>query len=1078
MFLSRYLGVRTSVWKKRLTEGISSNLLSPLRKYTGITCNIQQDYTCQCQKVKEKVCLPVRNSYFLLENRRFYAKKLEDLTGSQKDQNEKDLKKITQLFPQPRVTLNELTAKTPQKIFEIHYKQNMVPVRKKLAQGDWTCTYSFIWPEKIKFESTAISKRQAAEKAATQALMWLYFNKRVDKEGKPIYDREVIAELRDTVNQPIQICMSEKSMERIDRIWNEYQSGIKPIYEAAFQEAARKSIITPALTKDSTIDEDECTEDEIEMEEIGDFADSKSLHPVYGRKVRPPAESTLQRRDRVLKQKFQLYDEEITPLPIDGYADEITSTLQNSRVVVIVGAAGCGKSTRAPAAILKSCGAKMAAIVSEPRRVAAIGLAQRVASELGEEVGETVGYQVRLHSKPPRPPGGSILYCTSGVLLRRLQTNPGLEGCTHVIIDEAHERDVNTDISLLLLKRALDINPELKIVIMSATLDTEVFIRYFDSCPVIEVPGRTFPVSVSHLDDIQKKYGLNLRNTMENCKKEDSKPFVNCQELVEVIKAVDSKEPEGAILVFLPGWAEIKATKQLLDERYGNSTTHMILPVHSRLSTTEQTKMFATPSPGIRKIVLSTNIAETSITIPDVVYVIDTGAHKENRIKEGTGTASLETVWVSQAAAKQRAGRAGRVQPGHCYRLYTKDKESDFAQHTTPEILRIPLEQTVLDCKTYAPDDKVEDFLSQLPEPPSKKAIEFAVNDLIDLGALTPTEQLTRLGTVISTMTLHPRLACGMLQAATSGSVLAMANIATHCSDNVEIFRDAADRREEIRELKSKYSATSDHAALHWIQGEYEKSLQESGRQETDVWCDKHGLRKDRLNYVKSLSNLHLEQLLKSGFIEPNPDTDELTRFSDIEELSAAMLLSGADSLLSTRRYVKTKGKLTTVTELFTSKGDRAHIGSESVNYGISKRASKTTLLAFFGGQHSIERRALVVYKTSIVPPHTALLFSRGDLDSEVKNDDNETTMISLRKHNLKVELPTSHALQILKAREMWWQTFQYYIDRDLKTLSYDDLVNVSRFKTRLVKAIGRILVEGHREYVLGKSKTFEVDEE
>ncbi|XP_028163509.1 ATP-dependent RNA helicase DHX30-like, partial [Ostrinia furnacalis] len=664
---------------------------------------------------------------------------------------------------------------------------------------------------------------------------------------------------------------------------------------------------------------------------------------------------------------------------------EITSTLQNSRVLVIVGAAGCGKSTRAPAAILKSCGANMAAIVSEPRRVAAIGLAQRVASELGEEVGESIGYQVRLHSKPPRPPGGSILYCTSGVLLRRLQTNPGLQGCTHVIIDEAHERDVNTDITLLLLKKALNVNPDLKVVIMSATLDTEVFIKYFDSCPVIEVPGRTYPVEVSHLEDIQKKFGLNLRVTEENSKKVDGKPYVNCQELVEVIKAVDSNEPEGAILVFLPGWVEIKTTKKLLDEKYGNSTTHMILPVHSRLSTADQTKMFARPSPGIRKIVLSTNIAETSITIPDVVYVIDSGAHKENRIKEGTGTASLETVWVSQAAAKQRTGRAGRVQPGHCYRLYTKDKESDFAPHTTPEILRIPLEQTVLDCKTYAPEDKVADFLSQLPEPPGEKAIKFAVNDLIDLGALTKTEQLTKLGSIISTMTLHPRLATGLLQAAASGSVLAFANIATHCSDNVEVFRDAADRRDEIREIKSKFSATSDHSALHWIQYDFENTVNELGWKEADVWCEKHGLRRDRLNYVKSLSNLHLEQLLKSGFIEPNPDTEELTRFSDVEELSTAMLLSGADALLTTKRHVKTKGKLATVTELFTSKGDRAHIGSESVNYGIHKRTNNQSLLCFFGGQHSSERRALVVYKASRVPPHTVVLFGGGEIDEEIK---------------------------------------------------------------------------------------------
>ncbi|XP_028164022.1 uncharacterized protein LOC114355397 [Ostrinia furnacalis] len=321
MFLSRYLGTRSKVWKNIFfSEAASSRFISPFRKYTGVTCNIQQEYVCICHHFTKKVQIQSRKS-FLLENQRFYTKKLtDDLTEAQVIQNEKNLTKIRQLFPQPRVTLNEFTAKTPQKVFEIHYKQHMVAGRKKLAQGDWTCTYAFIWPEKMKFDSTAISKRHAADKAATQALMWLYLNKRIDNQGNPIYDREVISELRDTVNKPIQITISEKSVERIDRIWNEYQNGIRPIYEAAFKNAACKEITTPVLSKESSLDDDEFSDDEMENEEIGEVTESRSLHPVYGRNIRPPTEETLQRRDRTLKQKFQVYDEEITPLPIDGYA--------------------------------------------------------------------------------------------------------------------------------------------------------------------------------------------------------------------------------------------------------------------------------------------------------------------------------------------------------------------------------------------------------------------------------------------------------------------------------------------------------------------------------------------------------------------------------------------------------------------------------------------------------------------------------------------------------------------------------------------------------------------------------------
>ncbi|XP_047539471.1 ATP-dependent RNA helicase DHX30-like [Vanessa atalanta] len=1003
---------------------------------------------------------------------RHYSKKLiEDIF---KDSNKEiELSKINEIFKQPRVTLNELLSKTPQKIFDIHYKQPVVAPKggkKKNIQSDWTCTYSFIWPEKMKFESTAISKRKAAEKAATQAVHWLYKNKRIDDRGCPIYDKTVIKEIQSTLNKDLHITISDNSIERINKIWNDYETEIKSIYEATFNEAQRKLLnMASVFKKDSTIDDQDCSEEIMENEDdkFDSLTDLKPpIHPVFGKQIEY-IQSAMERRERTLKQTFINYDEKLTQLPIDAYAEEISSTIEKSRVTVIVGAAGCGKSTRAPAAILRHCGVDTAAIVSEPRRVAAIGLAQRVADELGEQVGESIGYQVRLHSKLPRPPGGAILYCTSGVLLRRLQLNPGLEGCSHVFIDEAHERDVNTDVTLLLLKRALKINPKLKIIVMSATLDTAVFTNYFNDCPIIEVPGKTYPVEISNLEDIQKKFNLNLSWTQENCTKPDGKPQIDCVEIVDVINAVDKTQSEGAILVFLPGWAEIKQTKQLLDNLYRNSPLHMVLPVHSRLSTSDQTKMFAKPSPGVRKIVLATNIAETSITIPDVVHVIDSGAHKENRIKEGTGAASLEAVWVSRAGAAQRAGRAGRVRAGHCYRMYTKDKEEELIPHTTPEILRIPLEQTVLDCKSYAQDDKVENFLSQLPEPPSKQAIQFAVNDLIELGALTESEQMTRLGVLLSSMTVHPRLGRCVLNGAIVGGVVPAANIATHCSDNVDLFRNSPERREEIRNIKRTFSQTSDHAAVHWIQDEFEQMSEEKDWEAVDRWCEKYGLRKDRLNYVKSISNLHLEHLFKTGIVERTMEVSELNRFSDIDELTSAILLSGSNSLLVTRKHVKTKGKLMTGVGVFTSKGERAHIGSESVNYGIKKSKLNTQLLTYFGGYHSIERRALVVYRTSLISPHAVLLFSTGDIKQEIlEGSDGETTELYHTKHKLAVQMPTGQAELILKAREMLRTTLQYYIERDVRNIEFDDITLTSRFKTRLVKTLGRILVEADKEHV------------
>ncbi|XP_050683398.1 ATP-dependent RNA helicase DHX30-like isoform X1 [Leptidea sinapis] len=1018
-----------------------------------------------------------------LVHKKYYSKSLDNnLLKDETSQSEKELNNIKQLFSSPRVTLNELATKIPDKMFDVQYKQTQVLIKgskKKVAQNDWSCTYLFLWPEKMKFESSAVSKRQAAEKAAIQALHWLYISGRIDKQGNPIYKQDVLEQIRSTLNTPLHITISEKSIERIDKIWNEYQGGIKNVYESTLKEASERSYNFPiAVQKDSTIDDVDGCEGLIENADETSTPDFRTqAHPVFGKTIEPPSLTALSRRERNLQATFERYDETLTPLPIDEYADQINSTISESRVAVIVGAAGCGKSTRVPAAILRHCGARSTILVSEPRRVAAVGLAQRVADELAEGVGETVGYQVRLHSRCPRPPGGAILYCTSGVLLRRLQFNPGLSGCSHVLIDEAHERDVNTDVTLLLLRRALYLNPNLNIVVMSATLDTQVFTKYFNDCPVIEVPGRTFPIQESYIDDLESKFKIKLPHAKENCMKIDGKPMIDCQEVAELIKAVDRNGTDGAILVFLPGWAEIKQTKQTLDEIYSKSNLHVILPVHSRLSTTEQAKMFSKPAPGIRKIVLSTNIAETSVTIPDAVHVIDTGAHKENTLKQGSGTASLETVWVSKAGAKQRSGRAGRVQPGFCYKMYTKEKEEGFTPYTTPEILRVPLDQTVLDCKSYAPDEKAESFLSQLPQPPSKNAVRFAVNDLIDLGALSNTERLTRVGRLITSLKMSPRLARAVLHAAIIGNILAATNVATMCGDNVEIFHNPADRREEIRSIKRKFNETSDHAALHWIQEEYERKLegdQPGDFSEVESWCRNLGLRKERLAFVKSLSNLHLQNVLGCGLLEEKPDVEELNRYSDIDELTSAVLLSGSNSLLSTRKYVRTKGKLRTTVELYTTGGERAHVGSDSVNHNVTKN-HHPALLTYCGGYHSPERRALVLYNTSRLTPHAVLLFSMGHVYDTKSNEEDATADLYVQRHKLKMEIPRSQVSHMLQIREMLWKTLEYNLERDVRSISYDELSDTSAFKKKLIKTVARILVEANTDYIENNKRDADV---
>ncbi|KAJ4430295.1 hypothetical protein ANN_22508, partial [Periplaneta americana] len=373
--------------------------------------------------------------------------------------------------------------------------------------------------------------------------------------------------------------------------------------------------------------------------------------------------------------------------------EQIVKMIDENPVIVVKGEPGCGKSTQVPQYIMEHYegskrGAHCNVIITQPRRLSAISLAEWVAFERQEKVGDVVGYQVRFKSAIPRAPGGVLLYCSTGILLRRIQNNPGLLGASHVVLDEAHERNINTDVLLVLLRRAIALNPELRVIVMSATINAELFRKYFDNAPVLSVPGFTYPVKSYFAEDLDI---LSTGNETTLCN-----PAINCSQVATVINWIDKHRPEGAILCFLPGWTEISSVLNYLE----GDRSRIILPVHSRLSHEDQRRIFSNPPPGIRKIILATNIAETSITINDVVYVIDTGAQKEERLNIRLGVSTLGNQWVSQANVNQRKGRAGRVQPGECYHMYSRHTFENLNKFPIPELLRLPLEQTVLDCKS------------------------------------------------------------------------------------------------------------------------------------------------------------------------------------------------------------------------------------------------------------------------------------------------------------------------------------------------------------------------------------------
>ncbi|ELT91988.1 hypothetical protein CAPTEDRAFT_154310 [Capitella teleta] len=480
---------------------------------------------------------------------------------------------------------------------------------------------------------------------------------------------------------------------------------------------------------------------------------------------------------------------------------DIVDTINKNQVVVISGDTGCGKTTQVAQFILDDyiqCGrgSNCHIVCTQPRRISAISVAERVAQERVEKCGagtSSVGYQIRLENQLPRK-RGSILYCTTGIVLRHMMGDSWLAGTSHVILDEIHERDLHSDFLMIILKDLMRIRSDLKVILMSATLNAEMFSAYFDNCPMLHIPGFTFHVEEFYLEDIVQEIGYSPKQSQhpnrpiwmrhgkkfqaERAEREKYMSWVIGQRCVFPLFAVEAlskmdftfadvdltvslvvhicrHKPEGAILVFMPGWMEIKKTKEELEKVLSAANT-LIIPLHSLLPTCNQKEVFNRPRQGVRKIIIATSIAETSITIDDIVYVVNSGKSKMKDFDPESNIATLQTAWLSRASARQRRGRAGRVQPGECYHLYTRHHEKQLRDYELPEMLRTRLEKLCLDIKMLKLG-RIVPFISKAMQPPSMDALQSAANMLLDLNALDDNEDLTPLGYHLATMPLEPQ---------------------------------------------------------------------------------------------------------------------------------------------------------------------------------------------------------------------------------------------------------------------------------------------------------------------------------
>uniref|UniRef100_A0A9J8DBS3 ATP-dependent DNA/RNA helicase DHX36 n=1 Tax=Cyprinus carpio carpio TaxID=630221 RepID=A0A9J8DBS3_CYPCA len=710
-------------------------------------------------------------------------------------------------------------------------------------------------------------------------------------------------------------------------------------------------------------------------------------------------------------------------LPSYGMREELVRLINANQVLVISGETGCGKTTQVTQFILddfiqRGMGSLCRVVCTQPRRISAISVAERVAAERAESVGEgkSCGYQIRLQCRLPRKQG-SVLYCTTGIILQWLRSDPYLSSVSHLILDEIHERSLQSDVLLSIVKDLLTAREDLKVVLMSATLNAEKFSKYFNNCSMIHIPGYTYPVKEYLLEDVPQHqdrrpryrrgfmHGQNVRpekeqkeaeyreswpcfartlrdrysdSTIDALEMMDDDDKINLELIVALIRHIVMKEDNGAILVFLPGWDNISTLNDLLmADQIFKSDRFMIIPLHSLMPTVSQTQVFKKPPPGVRKIVIATNIAETSITIDDVVYVIDGGKIKETHFDTQNNIRTMTAEWVSLANAKQRKGRAGRVSPGKCYHLYNGLRASLLDNYQLPEIQRTPLEELCLQIKILKLGP-IASFLRKTMDPPADKAIELAITHLVDLNALDRNEELTPLGFHLARMPVEPHIGKMILFGALLGCLDPVLTIAASLSFKDPFFiplgkEKIADKRRKILSRNSR----SDHLTIVNALWGWEDAKKQGSRFEKE-YCWENFLSANTLQMLQNMKGQFAEHLLAAGFVNSKDPKDPSSNInSENEKLIKAVIVAGLYPKVAKIRPNHSKKRPMPV-KVYTKADGKVCIHPKSVNaeetqfhytwliYHLKMKTTSLFLydctevspfsLLFFGGYISIQR--------------------------------------------------------------------------------------------------------------------------
>ncbi|XP_029167795.1 ATP-dependent RNA helicase DHX30-like [Nylanderia fulva] len=946
-------------------------------------------------------------------------------------------KKLERLYPDPKSSVTSIYS-----IISHELKDPTVLTSKfedvtlKETKVFWQNILNVKWPEAMSFKGIGKTKRIASKIAALKCLQWLEMNDKL-KNGKPvIYAKE---DMKNINLKSVDLSVTSELLHKMTELIETYETKIRNM-----------------TTREDT------TATYNLLHQTSDH------HPILGQTFYT---DTHHRNETLRQRLFEKESDRAVNLPIIEFRDEILSKLKNNRVLLIEGDTGCGKTTQVPQFIMDNFASSGNAtdcniLVSQPRRISAISLADRIAHERGEKVGDVVGFQVRLEQVLPKELGG-ILFCTTGILLRKLQSNPSLEGCSHVILDEAHERHIDTDMLMILLKRALEQNPDLKVLIMSATINAHMFQQYFD-CPAVKVPGRLYPVKMHFLDDIEKLPNIKTfrsYNNFELRNNEDERLLVDLNKIVQIIKWISHKKPPGAILCFLPGWNEITKVQSMLEDISFKTEELLILPIHSKVSHGEQRKIFEHTPPGMRKIILATDIAETGITVSDVVYVIDSAIRKESRWDNNKDVLCISNNWISKANINQRKGRAGRVKPGESYHIITKSQYAKLEPHPLPQVLCNPLEKVVLDTKSYT-NEKAKKFLSNLLEPPNPVAIQKAVNNLIDLGVLDDQENLTALGKRMALFPMHPKFSKALVYSSIFNCIHPVITIAGVFSGENNLFYGVLDHKSEIRENKKLYHPSSDHISMAWIFKQWFKHNTTSS-QLMLRFCKQMRLRQNRMEILSQIRNTFIQHLIQCRLLSKNTTYSDCDNFDDVmnkyennDELVRALLYSATQQLIEQKNVGFKKGVLRKgVNRLQTQGRAIAVISGESVNY--KRKVWPTSYLTYFNGAYCEMRRSIVVRETSMISPLSVLLFSQGEIQCYEKNNDNIEIVIKVnQRHTLRFSCNRKTADVLLEFRNIMWSLVQYSLEKQGVSEYGGDLNSkqIFEYKNQLLETVSEIL--------------------